>query len=59
MKTNQGARKVQEQVENGEKVLNREYTGLVLNTALITIHPKLDHECPENAVRLQNAHPIH
>jgi phosphoheptose isomerase len=59
MKTNQSAREVKEQVEDSEKVLHTQNTGSVLNTVHFAIHLKLDHECLEDAVKLQNTHTIH
>ena len=58
MKTNQGSREVQEQVEDGEAVLNPDNTSSVLSTVLNTINNKFEHECLDEAVRLLNAHPI-
>jgi len=56
--TYQGAREVQEQVEDGEEVLDPANTSSVLNTVLNTINNEFEHECLEEAVRLLNAHPI-
>jgi len=56
--TEKSARGVQEQVENGEKVLDAEHTSSVLNTVLNTINNKFEHECLDAAVRLLNACPI-
>jgi len=53
-----GAREVQEQVEDGEEVLDRANTGSVLNTVLSTINNEFEHECLDEGVRLLNAHPI-
>jgi len=58
MKTDQGAREVQEQVEDGEEDLNPENTRLVRNTVLNTINNAFEHQCLHEAVRLLNAHPI-
>jgi len=52
------AREVQEQVEDGEEVLDPENTSSVLNTVLNTINHEFEHECLDEAVRLLNAHPI-
>jgi len=52
------AREVQEQVEDGEEVLNPENTSSVLNTVLNTINNEFEHECLDEAVRVLNAHPI-
>jgi hypothetical protein len=56
--TDQGARKVQEQVEDGEEVLDRENTSSVLSTVLNPINNEFEYECLDEAVRLLNAHPI-
>jgi hypothetical protein len=58
MKTYQGLREVQEQVEDGEAVLNPDNTSSVLSTIRNTINNKFEHECLDEAVRLLNAHPI-
>jgi len=52
------ASEVQEQVEDGEEVLNPENTSSVLNTVLNTINNEFEHECLEEAVRLLNARPV-
>jgi len=52
------ARKVQEQVEDGEKVLDPANSSSVLNTDLSTINNELEHECFNAAVRLLNRHQI-
>jgi len=59
MKTDQGAREVQEQVEDGEKVLDPDNTRSVLSTVLNTINNEFEHEYLEEAFTLLNAHPIH
>jgi len=51
------AREVQGQVEDGEEVLDPENTSSVLNTVLITIDNKFQHECLDDAARLLNARP--
>jgi len=56
--TDNWAREVQEQVENGEEVLNPENTISVLNTVLSTINNEFEHECLDEAVRLLMAHLI-
>jgi len=58
MKTYQGVRKVQEQVD-GEEVLNPDNTSSELNTVLNTINIEFEHECLDEVVREQNACPIH
>jgi len=58
MKTDQNAREVREQVEDGEEVLDPDNPSLVLSTVLNTINNDFEHECLDEAVRLQNAHPI-
>jgi len=52
------ASEVQEQVEDGEEVLDPANTSSVLNKVLSTINNKFEHECRDEAVRLLNAHPI-
>jgi len=59
LKTDQGAREVQEQVEDGEEVLDLESTNSLLSTVLNTINNEFEHECLNEAVRLLNTHPIH
>jgi len=56
--TDNGARKVQEQVEDGEEVLDPENTSSVLNTVLYTIINQFEHKCLDEAVRLLNTHRI-
>jgi len=58
MKTAQGAREVQEQVEDGKEVLDPDNTSPVLSTVLNTINNKFDHECLDEAVGLLDVHPI-
>jgi len=53
-----GAWDVQEQVEDGEEVLDPANTSSVLNTVLSTINNEFEHESLNEAVRLLNAHPI-
>jgi len=57
-KTDQGSREVQEQVEDGEEVLDPDNTSSVLSTVLNTINNEFEHKCLDEAVRLLNAHPI-
>ena len=57
-KTDQSAREVQEQVEDGEEVLDPDKTNSVLSTVLNTINNEFEHECLDEAVRWLNAHPI-
>jgi len=57
-KTDQGAREVQEQMEDGEEVLDPENTSSVLSTVLNTINNEFEHECLDEAVRLLNTNPI-
>jgi len=57
-KTDQGSREDQEQVEDGEEVLDPDNTSSVLSTVLNTINIKFEHECLDEAVRLLNAHRI-
>jgi len=56
--TEKGARDVQEQVEDGEEVLDSANSSSVLNMVLSTINTEFEHECFDEAVRLLNAHPI-
>ena len=58
MKTNQGSREVQEQMEDGEVVLDPDNTSPVLSTVLNTINNQIEQECFDEAVRLLNANPI-
>jgi len=57
-KTDHGSREVQEQVEDGEEVLDPENTHSVLSTVLNTINNEFEHECLVETVRLLNVHPI-
>jgi len=56
--TDKSGRKVQEQMEDGEEVLDPQDTSSVLNPVLNTIHNEFEHKCLDEAVRLLNAHPI-
>ena len=56
--TEQGAWEVQEQVKDGEEVLNPDITSSALNTILDTINNEFEHECRDEAVRLLTAHLI-
>jgi len=56
--TDKSAREVQEQVEDGEEVLDPEHTSAVLNTVLNTINNNFEHECLDEAVWRLNARPI-
>jgi hypothetical protein len=56
--TDKDAREVQEQLENGEEVLNSANASSVLNTVLSTINNEFEHEGLDEAVRLLNAHSI-
>jgi len=56
--TDKGAREVEEQVQDGEEVLNPDNSSSVLNTVVDTINKELEHRCLDEAVRLPNAHPI-
>jgi len=53
-----GAREVQEQVEDGEEVLDPANTSSELNTVFSTINNEFEHECLDEAVRLLDARPI-
>jgi hypothetical protein len=52
-----GAKGVQEQVVDDEKVLNLANTSLVVNIVPSTINNKFEHECLDEEVRLLNVHP--
>jgi len=56
--TDKDAREVQEQVEDGEEVLDPANASSVLNTVLSTINNEFEHECLDEAVRLLNVHSI-
>jgi len=56
--TDNSAREVQEQLEDGEVVLDSENTSSVVNAVLNTINNEFEHECLDEAVRLLNARPI-
>jgi len=53
-----GGREVQEEVEDGEEILNPENANSVLNAVLNTINNEFEHYCIGEVVRLLNAHPI-
>ena len=57
-KTDQGAREVPEQVEDGEVVLDPDDSSSVLSPVFNTINNEFKHECLNEAVRLLNVHPI-
>jgi len=48
--TDKGAREVQEQVEDGEEVLDPADTGSVLNMVLSTIKNEFEHKCLDEAM---------
>jgi len=56
--TDKSESEVQEQLEDGEEVLNPENTSSVQNTVLNTINNECEHKCLGEAVRLLNACPI-
>jgi len=56
--TDKSPREVQEQVEDGEGVLDPENTSSVLKMVLNTINNEFEHKCLDEAVRLLNAHSI-
>jgi hypothetical protein len=58
MKTDQCGRDVQEQVDDGEEVLNPKNTSSALSTVVNTIKNEFEQEYLDEAVRLLNAHPI-
>jgi len=53
-----GARDVQEQVVDGEEVLDPANTSSVLNMVLSTINNEFEYMCHDEADMLLNAHPI-
>ena len=59
MNPSQGARVVQEHVDDGEEVLDRDTTSSLMSTVLTAINKEFEHECPDETVRLLNAQPIH
>jgi hypothetical protein len=50
---------VEEQVEDGEEVLDSAITSSVLNTVLSTINNEFEYKCLDAAVRQLNALPLH
>jgi len=56
--TDKGSREVQEQLEDGEEVLDPGNTSSVLNMVPRTINNEFEHECHNEAVRLLNAYRI-
>jgi hypothetical protein len=56
--TEQGSRELQEQVEDGEEVLDPVNTSSVLSTVLNAINNEFEHEWLGEVVRVLNAHPI-
>jgi hypothetical protein len=56
--TDKDAREVQEQLEDGEEVLDPANASSVLNMVLSTINNEFEHKCLDEAVRLLNAHSI-
>jgi len=58
MNTDKGARDVQEQLEDSDKVLDRVNTSAVLNPVFSTIINEFEPNCLDKAVRLLNAHSI-
>ena len=58
MNTDKSARGDQEQVEDGEEVLDPEKTSSVPNTVPNTINNKFEHVCFDEEVRVLNAHHI-
>jgi len=59
MKTTQGAREVQERVEDGEEDLDPDDTSSVLSTDLNTINNKFELECLDEVVKQLIVHHIH
>jgi hypothetical protein len=58
MKTDQGARAVQGEMEAGEEVLDPENPSAVLSTVRNTINNQMEPNCLDKALRLPTAHPI-
>jgi hypothetical protein len=58
-KADQGSSAVQEEVEDGNEVLNPDITRSVKSIVLNTINNQFQHECLDGVVRLLNVHPIH
>ena len=54
--TNNGATVVQEQVEDGEEVIDPANTSSGLDSVPNTINNEFEHECPDIAVRPLNDH---
>jgi len=57
-KTGQRSRDIQEQMEDGEEVLEPDNSISVLSTVLNTINNEFEHEYLDEVVRLLSAHPI-
>jgi len=57
-KTDKSAKQVQEQVEDGEEVLDPANTSAVLNSVLSTFNNELEQDSLDEVVRQLNAHPI-
>jgi hypothetical protein len=58
LKTDQLAKEVEEQVEDGEDILDPDNTTSVVSTLFNAINNELKHKCRDEAVRLLNAHPV-
>jgi len=56
--TDKSAREVQEQVEDGEEVVDPENKSSVLNIVVDTMNNDFEHECLDEAVQLLIARPI-
>jgi len=56
--TDKGTREVQEQVENGEEVVDPASSRSVLRTVLDSIDKELNHDCLQSAVGLLNTNLI-
>jgi len=59
MKTIQGAKEIQEQVDGKSEDLDPNNTSSALNTYLDPNKNAIEHGCLDEAGRLLNAHPIH
>jgi hypothetical protein len=56
--TDKSVREVQEQVKDGEEVLNPDHSSSVQNIILNSINDKFDHKCLDEAVNVLNLHVI-
>jgi len=56
--TNKGAREVQDQMVNGDEVLNPDNTSSVLITVVNAVNNHFEQECLDEVVRQPNSHLI-